>query len=637
MEDTELLTEDSQDSASLDGELVGWIMTLVERWRNARDAAYKSNWEKYYCIWKGEYSSALKGKDAERSKLITPATQQAVDSMVAEMSEATFGRGMWFDVDDDTTPQERAAAEVSRVNLLGDFDRDGVPSAIREAYLNGAIYGTGIAKRIVGEGKDNEVRVYWEAVSPYNFVIDTAAKNIDEALGCAHETIRPIHEIQAKQRTGEYTNSTLGDLSGHSVANIASDPRNLNLEIDSADGVYITEYHGLVPARLMIEEAEVPDVMEDMLEEEEDDDLPEDMVEAIVTIGNGSIMLKKVASPFGDRGLVAYAHDKVPSKFWGRGICEKTYNSQAGLDAEIRGRIDALGLLTYPVVGVDITRMPRNLNLKVQPGKALMTNGRPSEIIEPLTFGNLNAATFQQSGDFERMVQMAAGSYDAATPQNINTRNETASGVSMSLGSMIKRAKLTMFNVDQDFLDPLIRKSLTAYNVLDQQRYPVVAPFNVNSTMSIMAREFEQTQMTNLLSVIPQESPAYLHVLKAIVENYSGPSKDKLVADIEAMMEPDPKKQQLDQMVQQIQLGTAKAEMDKILAEIQKIKADIALVSAKAQKEQVMAQLEDDKVSIDSARVVLEERQTRVQEAQTLLQEKDLEVRKTEARSKKDN
>ena len=42
-----------------------------------------------------------KTRDSERSRIISPALQQAVESSVAEVEEATFGRGKWFDISDD--------------------------------------------------------------------------------------------------------------------------------------------------------------------------------------------------------------------------------------------------------------------------------------------------------------------------------------------------------------------------------------------------------------------------------------------------------------------------------------------------------------------------------------------------------
>lgn len=648
MYENEGKNESPPESLSSDSELVGWIMTRVNRWRSNRDTNFLTDWEKYYRVWKGEWDPSSKNRDMERSKLISPATQQAVDSMVAEMSEATFGKGMWFDIEDDDDPQQLQAAQLSRQNLLDDFDRDAVPSAIREAYLLGAIYGTGIAKRVIssapavdamGTGAiedDLSVSVYWDAIPPYNFVIDSTARNVDMALGCAHETIRPSHEIEEKQRSGEYKAGSLGIASGYLVNETGAGPTNSSLEIDPSDGISITEYHGLAPARLILAAAETPEVMEGMEkdEDEEEDGIPEEMVECVVTIANGDFLLKKVQNPYG-RGIIAYQHDIVPNSFWGRGIPEKAYNSQSALDAELRARIDALGLMTYPVMGADATRLPRNLNLKIQPGKTFLTNGRPSEVIEPITFGNLDPGSFQQTGDLERMVQMATGSYDAASEMALNPSRATSGGISMAISSMIKRAKMTMFTVDQNFLDPMVRKSLLVYRQLEPERYPIDIVFTVNSSMSIMAREFEQTQMTNLLAVIPPEIPAYMLVLRSIIENYSGPSKDKLVASIDEMMKPDPKKQQQEEMMEQLKFAEAQATVQNLVKEGQKIDSETALNEAKRLKELTLAQLEDDKIELDAARIVIEERQTQVQEKQLDLNQQEIEVKKKEAENKK--
>ena len=59
-----------------------------------------------------------------------------------------------------------------------------------------------------------------------------------------------------------------------------------------------------------------------------------------------------------DRPVVAFPWDVVPGRFWGRGVCEKGYNSQT-LDTELRARIDALSLTIHPMMAIDATRLPR--------------------------------------------------------------------------------------------------------------------------------------------------------------------------------------------------------------------------------------------------------------------------------------
>jgi hypothetical protein len=602
-------SEDLQTRGN-DGELVSWVMSRVLRWRTTRDSNYFDLWDQYWAIWRGQWNAKLKQRDSERSRLIAPATQQAVDATVSEMVEATFGRGSWFDIreQDGVDPKEQAAAENARNTLLYDFQKDKVKHAIIEAYFNGAIYGTGIAKRIVEEKKvqsmnldsygnpqtsdDQHMCISWQAIPPYNFVIDTAALSVEEAQGVAHETVRPIDEIEQKQSSGEYFQVPIGSASGYATGIIARGPKGENLEVNILDSAYICEYHGRVPKKYFDEQEEdtplTPYAVEDMSDQHTP---PEEMVEAIIVIANGNSLLKKQLNPFpnGDRGFIAYQHDRVPNRFWGRGVVEKAYNSQLALDAELRGRIDAMALMTYPVVGFDATRLPRNLNLQVRPGKAFLTNGDPETIIRPIQFGNLNPAWFQQSGDLERMVQLATGTFDPGGDSPA-AGAASASGASMSMAAMLKRSKLTMQTIDVDFLDPLVKKTYLAYQLLDPKRYPTNQEFIVQSSTSILAREFEQTQMTNLLAIIPPGTPAFNIVLKAIIENYSGPSREEAVNAIDQMMQPNPQQQQAQQKMQEIQMQGAIAEVQKLMAEVEKLKSELPVNQAKTAEHMAKAQ-----------------------------------------------
>ena len=602
------LADKNKLEARPDPALVTWIMEKVNRWRMSRDQNYGDHWERYYRIWRGKWDPALKGKQAERSRLITPATQSAVDQTVAEMAEAVFGRGMWFDLSDPPQappahapvpgqpapppqPDYVSEEEMIRDNLIEDFANTRLVADVIETFYNGALFGEGISKRVIDTRLDGTKFVGWEPVAPDGFVIDTAATSIDEALGVAHETIRPLHEIQAKQESGEYYDEEVGSASGFGVNDMTKGSLSDIIEIDPQDGVYITEYHGNIPAKYLVKKSQQEkddiDLYVDSEAPETDPD-EDELVEAVVVIGNGTILLHAEKNELNDRGFIAYQHHRSPNSFWGIGVVEKAFNAQSGLDGEVRARMDALGLTTYPIVGVDATRMPRNLQMVISPGKVYLTNGRPSEIIEPISFGSLNNASFQQSGDMERYVQVATGASDPAKPVN---GNSTASGQSQQSSAFIKRAKLTMQSVDTDYLSPLIRKSLLAYNVLDSKRYPKLPSFTVNSTMSIMAREFEQMQMTNLLAIIPQQSTAFPIVLKAIIQSYSGPAKDQIIEAIDKSMQPDPATVQQTNAMNTLTLSKAQKEVDKLAAEIQEIQSRAGLNTAKTGGEQVKTKL----------------------------------------------
>ena len=192
-------------------QLVSWVIAHIEPWERYRDNNYEDLWKEYYRSWKGVWDTAEKTRTSERSKFISPALQQAVEMAVAEAEEATFGRSRWIDIEDDLRDNEKTDMALVRDQLLEDMEINGVPDGVTEAYLNAAIYGTGIGKVVVSEQTElvtdeqgyTDEKTYTlcelEPISPEDFVIDPEARSIDEALGCAHIIVRPKHSIEKKQ------------------------------------------------------------------------------------------------------------------------------------------------------------------------------------------------------------------------------------------------------------------------------------------------------------------------------------------------------------------------------------------------------------------------------------------------------
>jgi len=315
--------------------------------------------------------------------------------------------------------------------------------------------------------------------------------------------------------------------------------------------VKVVEYFGKVPARLL------PDKRASKAGEETLIDFDNaEMVEAFITVGNDNVLLKAVENPMilKDRPIVAYQHDTVNDSFWGRGVAKKGWNPQKALDAELRGRMDAMALTIHPMLGVDSTLLPRGFKAEVRPGKVWMFNGNPSQAMQPFNLGNVNPSTFPQSADLERMVSMGTGAMDSAAPVSTNPRNQTASGMSMMTSQFVKRNKRTMRNVEEDYLDRIVHKTAHRYMQFDPTRYPVMDyKFKVTSGMGIMARELEQGQLTQLLSVIAPDSNAFQVVLEGIFENSSLTNKTELLAALEAdKAPPSPEQQQAQQEAQEI-------------------------------------------------------------------------------------
>jgi len=71
--------------------LEGWVGEKCQSWRDYYEANYSQRFDEYYRLWRGQWSHEDKTRESERSRIVSPALQQAVESSVAELEEATFG------------------------------------------------------------------------------------------------------------------------------------------------------------------------------------------------------------------------------------------------------------------------------------------------------------------------------------------------------------------------------------------------------------------------------------------------------------------------------------------------------------------------------------------------------------------
>jgi len=592
-----------------DQKIEHWVMDKAERWRDHYNNNYKEKFDEYYRLWRGQWAAEDKTRESERSRLISPALQQAVESAVAEVEEATFGRGKWFDIHDDRNDKQKGDIEYLKNQLDEDFKFTKTRRAVAECLINSAVFGTGCAELVMEEVKEmkpatqpimdgamqavgvnieDRVVVKLRPILPQNFLIDPVATTIEEALGVIIDEFVPKHQVLQGIDSGIYRDVEIED--ADTDTDIEADK---DLTAYDDDKVRLTRYYGLVPKHLYVDASteEDEDEMSD-LEEKDDSEAETGFIEVVIVIANGSTLLKIEENPYmmQDRPVVAFAWDVVPSRFWGRGICEKGYNSQKALDAELRARIDALSLTVHPMMAMDASRMPRGAKLEIRPGKTILTNGNPAEILQPFKFGQLDQVTFAQAGELQKMVQMATGAVDAAgIPGSIN--GEAAAGaVSMSLGAIIKRHKRTLINFQESFLIPMIEKTAWRYMQFDPDNYPVSDyKFVPSSSLGVIAREYEVTQLVQLLQTVGQDNPIYPMLISAVVDNMGISNREELMAQMQQAAQPNPEAQQMQQQQMQMQMQVQQLQM-------QLLQAQVAETQAKAQKYAIEAQLEPEVV-----------------------------------------
>ncbi len=641
-----------QEPSDSDKEIVNFVVNHCDRWRDWRDVNCLDDWLEYERIFNGEWDAQDKTRESERSRIVTPATQQAVETRHAEIMEAIFGQGEFFDIQDDIRDVNGSPLDVAAIKaqLMEDFKVDKIRKSIDQIELLAEIYGTGIGEIVVktekvfvpatqaipgqmgqaaiGVVEQDRIAVKIVPVNPRNFLFDPNGTSIDDCMGVAIEKYVSIHKIVKGQEEGIYRKVKVG-----------TDSMDTDLEPTQEvsqyedDKVKLLTYYGLVPREYLEQlENEENGEVEDLFPEDTIQDEYSDLVEAIVVIANDGTLLKAEKNPYmmKDRPILAYQDDTVPNRLLGRGTVEKAYNSQKAIDAQVRSHLDSLALTTSPMMAMDATRLPRGAKFEVKPGKAILTNGNPNEILFPFKFGNTDGSNLTTAKEFERMLLMATGTLDSQGMVTAVSRDAGQGGISMATASIIKKYKRTLVNFQEDFMIPFITKAAYRYMQFDPERYPTVdMKFIPTAALGIIAREHEQQQFIALLQTLGPNTPVLPIILKGIMANSSLSNRFELIEMLDKMSQVDPQAQQAAQMQQQMAMQLAQAQIavqttqaEQNKAEAQKLLTEAQLMPIELQAKSMAANTKN--LPTDDA-LASREFDKRVKVAELMLKEADIQ------------
>ena len=587
-----------------DKDLVAFVVDHCDRWRDYRNSNFLESWTEYERIFRGEWASQDATRESERSRLITPGTQQAVETRHAEIIEAIFGQGEYFDIKDDVKDIDGNPLDVEQIRnqLSEDFAKDKVRKSIDQVILMGEIYGTGIGEIIVKTEKEYypatqpipgettqaaigvmekpRISVRISPVNPKNFLFDPNGTSVEVCLGVAVEKFVSIHKIVQGIESGAYRKVDIQTDAGDPDL----DPTQEATEFKD-EKVRLLTYYGLVPREYLENLEEQKDIVELFPESSPAEDYT-DLVEAIIVIANDSLLLKAEPNPYmmQDRPIITYQADTVPNRILGRGTIEKAYNMQKAMDAQVRSHLDSLALTTSPMIAMDATRLPRGAKFEVKPGKAILTNGSPAEILMPFKFGTTDQGNMATANAFQTMLLQATGTLDSQGLVSAVARDGGQGGMSLAIASIIKKYKRTLVNFQEDFLMPFIKKAAFRYMQFDPERYPSVdMNFVPTASLGIIAREYEQQQFIGLLQTLGPNTPVLPLILKGIVGNSSFSNRVELMSALDQMSQPDPQAQQMQQAQQQLALQAAQAQIAVSTTQAEQNRADATKTMIEAQ------------------------------------------------------
>ena len=654
---TEFTSDEEVEVTESDKELVSFVVDHCDKWREWRDSNYETKWDEYERIYYGVWSAEDRTRDSERSKIISPATRQAVDNRVAETMEGFAGTGKLFEIRDDGLDQERTDVEMMQSLLLEDTHNNAYINNVSSIVKLAEIFGTGVGEILVktemervpttqqipgqegvaavGVTEQEKVVIKIKPVNPRNLLIDPNADSIEEAMGVAVEEYVSLYQIVRGIESGVYRKVDVQPVyEGDDL-----DSSHLEETTYQDDKVKIIRYYGLVPREYLEDLENGGDEVVDLFPEHSAADRVSDLVEAVIVIANDNQLLKVEASPYmmEDRPIIAYRPEVQPGLFYGVGTVEKAYNMQKAIDAQLRSHMDSLALTTAPMMGIDATRLPRGMKFEIRPGKNILTNGNPAEILQPFKFGSTDSSNYETAKGFESMLLQATGTLDSAELVKSAAGGGgqgNGMGMSLAMSAIVKKNRVAMASFQDDFIIPMVKKVAYRYMQFDPDRYPMQDfKFTTLSSIGAIAKEHEQQQLIGLMQTLGPTSPIVPVLLRSIIGTSGLMNKEQLMLQLDQMSQPDPQAQEMQQQQNQLQMALVQAQANELNARAQESAADAQEAQARAQKLITETSLLDDKAKIDLIRTLTANINTkdknefdqRVKTAEVLLKERDID------------
>lgn len=516
-------------------------------------------WLKLERAYRKVFDAVDQERLSERSKFITHVTQEAVDEAVAELTEAAFGANRLFNLEDNFGDNERVDVEKLANSLHDKIAGLDNQLQVEQVAFMGELYGTGIGevvpvkiKKYTPTQRNGQFGVVTEdawdikvkAIKPHNFRIQVGATSIASADWCAVEDNYSTMKFKANVKAGTFKDVMLdADAGPYQDETTRSD----SLFYQHTPGfVLLCRWYGKLPARLL---------------RNTDSDEP---VEAVVYVVNREAVVRAVENPFmcKDRAFASYRPQTIPGAFWGIGIGHKVSQHQVGADRHTRTHDDALGMTAYPVMGTDATRIPKGLKFTMKPGANIMVNGRPSEIMERIDFGQPQSLSLETAS---RMIEWSKSAGGIAGIQNLSGMMDAKAGsLALALGPILKRTKKRLRQFTIEFFQTVMRTSLLRLMQFDPKNFPATdLTFKFIGVLGMAEREFEQGKYLNMLQTLGPDSPIVPRLLASIMRMSSVEDKE----EVAAMMIELAKEKQIqqtqdtsDQVMKQVTLRKAAAD-----------------------------------------------------------------------------
>lgn len=613
-------------------ELKAFIETYTSAWKEYKEANYFPRWREYDRMWRGIFSESDRTRESERSRIMTPLVQSAVDAFVSDINEAIFGPSGFFDVtpEEGTPPEVRMALEATKRELVRRYKADKVPSDIDAITQYAGVYGSGFGELAMDtawdvrfeDGPGNRVartKRYAHRLRPYgpfNILAPSNIQNIEDMPGIAVEEY--VHKYTIQRRMANKSYRKLENIPTEQVEDALRLVQEDSYTGEDGNWVHIVRWFGRVPKNLLPSEKYNASL----------EPFDDEMVEAIVHIIGRSEVVFARRNPYVSqrRPIFHFPMDRVPGRFWGRGVPEKGFNMQKGSDATFRAHLDSLAFTGMPVTATDATKMPKGMNFKLYPGRNIVMNGDVDKAITRVDLGTTDPALLGTGEVFERHFMQATGQMDSAALPGLAKGGTDPLALQMALAGAVKKAKRSSALFQTEFLAPFIQESVWRLYQFEGDKFQVKGGiFTPVASLGILAREYENNRYISMLATLGPETPLVPLLVARIIRSSDAPDREKMAAQFEqiAQQKMEDKRGATAAHIQNLlvaaQLDETSAKTKKLLAEVRKLLLETDLLPVKT-KAEVMASMTKNLPTTDGGAQFAQ----RVQVADLVLRERQI-------------
>lgn len=201
----------------------------------------------------------------------------------------------------------------------------------------------------------------------------------------------------------------------------------------------------------------------------------------------------------------------------------------------------------------------------------------------------------------------------------------------MSLGGVMKRHKRTLVHFQDDFLIPVVERAAWMLIQYDPDRFPAKDyKFVVSASLGVMAREYETSNLSQILNSTPKDSPAYVPLLEAVLNNMHVSNREELIAKIQQASQPTPEQIQAQQAQAQAQQRLLAAQTAAF--EAQANESNKRAEKYEYEKRAIPVELENERIKVLSQMVTEEdldekEFERRLRFAEMVLREREVDLK----------